>query len=298
MAHGTGSRAASHCGRDWARLSADRLIQKLQAENAALRKSYERLREALGTGRVAERLATAAPAVAAQEAGDTPDGPQVLKRNVALHSKELPRDGAPLSEWRRAQRGPRIGTNLQERGEHGGSQAQRGLRLESQQRPAPVGVLLNRPLPPGVVAVEAGRLEEFRSWLHLNCLLGLDSAVGNDVDSMLFDLAEAVRARPAPGPPTLREQQAVRIDDIAKRYHSLARQVTSIREWHDQRLQGSASGTSAGEHRQENLEGTNGDVPRKATCVLHDMRYRSLAWKDALCIRCEVISHEDKNTAS
>jgi len=69
---------------------------------------------------VVDRLAAVAPALAALCKGSRPTHDIVLKRNVSLHAKELPAIGAPLSAWRRAQRGQRLGTRSgNEQGDQG-----------------------------------------------------------------------------------------------------------------------------------------------------------------------------------
>ena len=57
---------------------------------------------------VDKRETISRPALRAKVGSLSIPSARVLKRNVAQHSKELPQDGAPLSEWRRAQRGPRL----------------------------------------------------------------------------------------------------------------------------------------------------------------------------------------------
>ena len=58
---------------------------------------------------VRERLSAAAPAVAQLCQGQAVPAATRLRRNVALHAVQLPHAAAPLSAWRRAQRGPRLG---------------------------------------------------------------------------------------------------------------------------------------------------------------------------------------------
>ena len=60
-------------------------------------------------GEVQRRLRLAAPALAALLQGKPPSGAATLRRNCALHAQLVPdRDDAPLSEWRQAQKGPRL----------------------------------------------------------------------------------------------------------------------------------------------------------------------------------------------
>jgi hypothetical protein len=65
--------------------------------------------EALCVPGVRERLRVAAPAMAKLCQGVEVPAATQLRRNVALHSAQLPKADAPLLSWRRAQRGPRLG---------------------------------------------------------------------------------------------------------------------------------------------------------------------------------------------
>ena len=112
-------------GKAGARASADNLIQKLTAELIGVRGELQRARElqsalinALGADtEVSRREALARPVLAAEVAGLTVERTQKLIRNVALHAKQCPSGDAPLTEWRQAQKGPRLGGGGPERSE-------------------------------------------------------------------------------------------------------------------------------------------------------------------------------------
>ena len=98
--------AARHKTKRWAKYSADRLVQRLSSE---LGEAQTALR-ALSHPSVARRMAIAAPALEAAVSGAPPLHDISLRRNVAMHSCHLPPAGACASVWRRAQRGPRLGS--------------------------------------------------------------------------------------------------------------------------------------------------------------------------------------------
>ena len=100
----------------WA--AADRLVRRLGRELQAARAECARLRSALNRqvgededGTVAEaarREALARPSLVARLRGEPECGATRLVRNVSLHAKRCPEAGAPLSEWKAAQREGRL----------------------------------------------------------------------------------------------------------------------------------------------------------------------------------------------
>ena len=88
--------------------AADAAVHRLKEQLAALQTRHQALLSALAVPEVAERLAEAAPALAALVAGGTPSPHDVLHRNVGLHAERLPAAEAPDRVWRQAQRGPRL----------------------------------------------------------------------------------------------------------------------------------------------------------------------------------------------
>lgn len=111
----TGACAGSHAvpvrGAAGARASADNLIAKLRVENQRLKEQLAQL--AAGAdgddAEVLRREALARPVLKAKVAGSPVQGAQKLIRNVALHAEVCPQAGAPLAEWRRAQKSRRLG---------------------------------------------------------------------------------------------------------------------------------------------------------------------------------------------
>ena len=88
----------------WARFSVERRLLKMRKGASQLAAALEEQ-----DGEVQRRLRLAAPALAALLQGQPPSGAATLKRNCALHAQVVPdRDDAPLSEWRQAQKGPRL----------------------------------------------------------------------------------------------------------------------------------------------------------------------------------------------
>ena len=76
----------------------------------AAERALHRLRHGPVPPEVAAREAVARPALCRLVAGESPSGAQRLRRNVALHSVVLPRSCSPMSCWRAAQHGPRLGS--------------------------------------------------------------------------------------------------------------------------------------------------------------------------------------------
>ena len=93
----------------WARLSARRLVERLQRQLVTFKQSVL----ALGSGSLAvgQRLLASAPALRALLSGEQPSHGQRLRRNVALHAQAEGVDllSAPMAVLRSAQRGPRLG---------------------------------------------------------------------------------------------------------------------------------------------------------------------------------------------
>ena len=100
--------AARRAARRWAAASAEGAIARLTRELAGFRAEAA----AMGTPGVVLRLAAAAPALADLCCGRPVAPAARLRRNVALHAAGLPRPDAPAVEWRRAQRGPRLGGSI------------------------------------------------------------------------------------------------------------------------------------------------------------------------------------------
>ena len=94
-----------------ARHAADRLISKLQVRLSRAGLAPRSQPDAIDR-EVARRQAIARPALRARIAGEWPSGPSVLKRNVAEHAAVAPDSGAPLADFRAAQRGPRLGADV------------------------------------------------------------------------------------------------------------------------------------------------------------------------------------------
>ena len=96
----------------WARWSSEALQQDLRREAKFWKERYEKLVSCLGGGELAERLAAVAPALWELLYSESEDGVTKLRRNVALHSKVIPRPlaAAGPAALKHAQHGPRLGT--------------------------------------------------------------------------------------------------------------------------------------------------------------------------------------------
>ena len=108
-------------GRDWARLSADRLVQRLRREAEALRARCAALESALSAyaggplepGSLQDRLLASAPALDAELRGEPVAGTRRLRRNTSWHAALTPKGGfvhAVARDLRAVQRGPRLGS--------------------------------------------------------------------------------------------------------------------------------------------------------------------------------------------
>ena len=108
-------------GRDWARLSADRLVQRLRREIDALRARCATLESALAAsaggplepGSLLDRLLASAPALDAELRGVPVAGTRRLRRNTSWHAALTPQGGfvhAAARDLRAVQRGPRLGS--------------------------------------------------------------------------------------------------------------------------------------------------------------------------------------------
>jgi len=123
------STAARRAARRIAGEACEKALHRCKQEVAELKQDVEAYRKAFAAileggiiqKPVVDRLAAVAPALAALCKGNRPSLDAVLRRNVSLHAEELPAMGAPLSAWRRAQRGQRLGTR---RGDEQGDQGE------------------------------------------------------------------------------------------------------------------------------------------------------------------------------
>ena len=101
--------------RAWARISSDRLVQRLTAKveelSAGLDAALEALDAVAECDGLADRLAACAPALVALLAGRSPTALQRLRRNVAMHAARVPGNlsSAPAAALRQAAKGPRLG---------------------------------------------------------------------------------------------------------------------------------------------------------------------------------------------
>ena len=100
-----GPTAARRAARGRARVAA-------RAECARLREALDLRGAVCGTDGVsveaARREELARPSLVARLRGEPESGAKRLVRNVSLHARRCPQAGAPLSEWRAAQRGGRL----------------------------------------------------------------------------------------------------------------------------------------------------------------------------------------------
>ena len=97
-----------------ARESADRAVARAVAKTRLALASASRARSALEeamavrSGELERREEAMRPCLRDRVEGRQPDAETTIKRNVAWHSDELPDIDAPVRDWRRAQRGPRL----------------------------------------------------------------------------------------------------------------------------------------------------------------------------------------------
>ena len=90
--------------------AADLAVRNAREDACKWKQLYESLYQSLhSNAEVGRRLALAAPHLAALLSGEPIADEKALIRNVGLHSRDVPDASAPLCEWRRSQKGPRLG---------------------------------------------------------------------------------------------------------------------------------------------------------------------------------------------
>ena len=94
--------------RRWAQYSAERALWKLRRGGNEAEAAGQNTRDDL-QHEAARREAIARPALLQQLAGTPAVGSCVLRRNVALHARHCPKTSEKDADFRRAQKGPRLG---------------------------------------------------------------------------------------------------------------------------------------------------------------------------------------------